>query len=440
MIYFKGKIIVSDFLKRKSNDTNKSSLLILIVCLSGLFIDGYILYISSIALPLIQKQYALTAFELGITQSVTLIGAAFGAIIFGKLSDKLGRKKLLIYNLIFFIVASVLSALSWNVLSLITFRLFIGIAVGMDYPICAAYMVEMIEKSKIKQYVAIAMCFNCLASPIGVIIAWIIINLYPQINAWRFILVSSAIWAVLALFLRSKLPESILWKRQKQFELKNSKIPFRKHFRTLVSREYLKMTLAFSCIWFFMNVAYYGIGSFTPMIIASLNINSQSSLLISIQDVIYSTLLVNLFILAGAFCAIWLIQRINSIYLQKIGLLMSFIGLATLSLSSISSVLVINMTLLFGGFILFNFFINLGPGITTYLLPAEYYPTEIKATGHGFASGIAKTGAFLGAISLPILQFYLGIYITIFIVSITLLIGFLITGRLFVSDNLNSLT
>ncbi|UTW43492.1 MFS transporter [bacterium SCSIO 12844] len=431
---------MSDFLKRKSNDTNKSSLLILIVCLSGLFIDGYILYISSIALPLIQKQYALTAFELGITQSVTLIGAAFGAIIFGKLSDKLGRKKLLIYNLIFFIVASVLSALSWNVLSLITFRLFIGIAVGMDYPICAAYMVEMIEKSKIKQYVAIAMCFNCLASPIGVIIAWIIINLYPQINAWRFILVSSAIWAVLALFLRSKLPESILWKRQKQFELKNSKIPFRKHFRTLVSREYLKMTLAFSCIWFFMNVAYYGIGSFTPMIIASLNINSQSSLLISIQDVIYSTLLVNLFILAGAFCAIWLIQRINSIYLQKIGLLMSFIGLATLSLSSISSVLVINMTLLFGGFILFNFFINLGPGITTYLLPAEYYPTEIKATGHGFASGIAKTGAFLGAISLPILQFYLGIYITIFIVSITLLIGFLITGRLFVSDNLNSLT
>ncbi|MCF6775077.1 MFS transporter [Thiotrichales bacterium 19X7-9] len=431
---------MSVFLKRKSNDTNKSSLLILIVCLSGLFIDGYILYISSIALPLIQKQYALTAFELGITQSVTLIGAAFGAIIFGKLSDKLGRKKLLIYNLIFFIVASVLSALSWNVLSLITFRLFIGIAVGMDYPICAAYMVEMIEKSKIKQYVAIAMCFNCLASPIGVIIAWIIINLYPQINAWRFILVSSAIWAVLALFLRSKLPESILWKRQKQFELKNSKIPFRKHFRTLVSRDYLKMTLAFSCIWFFMNVAYYGIGSFTPMIIASLNINSQSSLLISIQDVIYSTLLVNLFILAGAFCSIWLIQRINSIYLQKIGLLMSFIGLATLSLSSISSVLVINMTLLFGGFILFNFFINLGPGITTYLLPAEYYPTEIKATGHGFASGIAKTGAFLGAISLPILQFYLGIYITIFIVSITLLIGFLITGRLFVSDNLNSLT
>ncbi|MCF6766321.1 MFS transporter [Thiotrichales bacterium 19S3-7] len=431
---------MSDGVVLDSNSTNDNGILILIVCLSGLFIDGYILYISSIALPLIQKQYALTAFELGLTQSVTLIGAAFGAIIFGKLSDKLGRKKLLIYNLLFFIVVSVLSALSWSVLSLIAFRLLIGVAVGMDYPICAAYMVEMIEKSKIKQYVAIAMCFNCLASPVGVVIAWIIISLYPQTNAWRLILASSAIWAVLALFLRSKLPESIVWKRQKQQELKNCKLPFRKHFRMIISREYLKMTLAFSCIWFFMNIAYYGIGSFTPMIIASFNLSSQSNVLTSIQDVIYSTLLVNLFILAGAFCSIWLIQRINSIYLQKIGLLMSFIGLATLSLSSISSVLVINMTLLFGGFILFNFFINLGPGITTYLLPAEYYPTEIKATGHGFASGIAKSGAFLGAISLPVLQFYLGIYITIFMVSITLLIGFLITGKLFVSDNLNSLT
>ena len=66
----------------------------------------------------------------------------------------------------------------------------------------------------------------------------------------------------------------------------------------------------------------------------------------------------------------------------------------------------------------------MGPGITTYLLPAKTYPTNIRATGHGLASGVAKIGAFVGALLLPVLQSQLGIYTTVLILSFTLLGGF----------------
>lgn len=76
---------------------------------------------------------------------------------------------------------------------------------------------------------------------------------------------------------------------------------------------------------------------------------------------------------------------------------------------------------------LFNFFINFGPGISTYLLPAKLYNPEYKATGHGLAAGTGKLGAFIGTVCLPILQAQLGIYLTLAILASTLLLGWLLT-------------
>jgi len=56
------------------------------------------------------------------------------------------------------------------------------------------------------------------------------------------------------------------------------------------------------------------------------------------------------------------------------------------------------------GFALFNLFMNAGPNATTYALPAEVFPSEIRAAGHGFAAASAKFGAAVGVFLFPILK------------------------------------
>jgi MFS family permease len=64
--------------------------------------------------------------------------------------------------------------------------------------------------------------------------------------------------------------------------------------------------------------------------------------------------------------------------------------------------------------LIFNFFMNAGPNATTYALPAEIFPSDIRAAGHGFAAGAAKLGAALGVFFFPILQDAIGIPALVF--------------------------
>lgn len=114
-----------------------------------------------------------------------------------------------------------------------------------------------------------------------------------------------------------------------------------------------------------------------------------------------------------------------------IGFIFSFLGLLILSMSYLFP----SLGLIFTGFILFNFFINFGPGITTYLLPAKLYNPEFKATGHGLAAGTGKLGAFIGTVFLPMFQAQLGIHLTLAILASTLLLGGLLTRWLEQEEN-----
>jgi putative MFS transporter len=111
------------------------------------------------------------------------------------------------------------------------------------------------------------------------------------------------------------------------------------------------------------------------------------------------------------------------------GFLGAFLGLFVISASYYVTITPI-YPIIFTGFLTYNVFINMGPGATTYLLPAEIYPSLIRGTGHGLASGVAKFGAFLGTIFLPLFQQAFGIHTTLFALSFTLLIGYLLTSLL----------
>jgi putative MFS transporter len=404
---------------------NKSQLTqIWIVCALGLFIDGYDLYISSVAEPFINALFHPNPFMIGLMQAAAPMGAALGAVVMGRVSDRIGRRNLLIFNLVFFVLIAMLSACAWNNTSLCIFRFLIGFGVGADYPVCAAYLAETIPKNKTAHYITAAMFINCLASPVGVLAAWLMFKLYPHLDVWRLMFASGALPAIIALLLRARLPESFLWRVQQQ--LKRNKLTTQGHYRKLFSPQLFKITLCLALCWFLLDISYYGIGLFVPYVLQAVHISEHTDLLSSANEVLKSTLFINVFIMLGSFTVIFFVTKIDRIKLQKMGYFYSFVGLLILSLSHAFSDSV-NVGMIFTGFILFNFFVNFGPGITTYLLPAELYATDIKATGHGFAAGAGKFGAFVGAIFMPLLQVNLGIYLTVGILSTTLLLGWILT-------------
>src|SRR3990167_5340673 len=151
-----------------------------IVCALGLFVDGFDLYITSVAEPLFQKSMQLTPFWHGFSQAVAPIGAAIGAVLIGFLADRFGRKAMFMFNFSLFVVATLLSALSWDVYSLCFFRFLVGFGVGADYPVCAAYLAEMSPNQSRGKLMASAMFVNCLASPVGIGIAYVIFSFYPH--------------------------------------------------------------------------------------------------------------------------------------------------------------------------------------------------------------------------------------------------------------------
>lgn len=394
-----------------------------IVCALGLFIDGYDLYIAAVAEPFINALYHPSSLMIGLTQAAAPLGAVFGAIIAGRLADSLGRKSMLILNLVFFVFIALFSACAWNVTSLCILRFLLGFGVGADYPVCAAYLAEMIPKNKSNQFIATAMFINCLASPVGVLVAWLLFKIYPYNDVWRLMFASGALPALIGLLFRANLPESFLWKAHQQLNQSFRMKTLLSHYNSLFSPGMVKMTLCLCFCWFLQDISYYGIGLFTPYVLQAFDLSSQATFMNAQAETLQSTLLVNIFVSLGAFSVIFFINKISLITLQKTGFILSSLGLFILSISYLSP----NNMMIFTGFILFNFFINFGPGITTYLLPAQLYKPEFKATGHGLTAGAGKLGAFAGAVFLPIFQVKIGIFLTVGILAGTLLAGWFLT-------------
>ena len=399
-----------------------------IVCALGLFIDGFDLYITSVAEPFFQRDLHIAPAWLGVVQAAAPIGAALGAVLIGRVTDHLGRKAMLVQNFMLFVVAALLSAFSWNIYALCAFRFLVGFGIGADYPICAAYLAEMSPRQSRGKLMASAMFINCLASPIGVGIAYLIFSIHHELDVWRYMFAFGALPALVTLIIRYRLPESFIWKINRRLRSgKQEKL--KTEYRKLFSHNYLKATIALCLCWFLMDISYYGVGLFTPAILGALHLGDGGSLMSNASTIIESTLFVNAFVAFGAFLSIFAIDRMPRVSLQKSGFLLSFIGLLGLAVSSHFHAQLV-VPLVFAGFIIFNIFVNFGPGITTYLLPAEIYPTEIRATGHGVASGVAKLGAFAGTLFLPVLMKNLGVNMTVFILALTLLVGYALTNLL----------
>jgi MFS family permease len=200
----------------------------------------------------------------------------------------------------------------------------------------------------------------------------------------------------------------------------------------LFSRKTRRATMLASVPWFLQDLGTYGIGIFTPTILAAA-IGHKTEHPHNVSAIIHNDILaaqgaamLDVLLIVGIIAAVLLTDRVGRIRLQIIGFIGCAVGLA---LAAFSQAMTgpMQMGLLFAGFMLFNFMTNMGPNAQTYLLAGEVFPTRIRGKGAGFAASFAKIGAVTTAFLFPVLLAHLGTELLLTILVGTSLAGALIT-------------
>ena len=425
----------------------------------GLMLDGFDFFIIGVANPLIAEDLGANSWQKGLISAAAIVGAIFGAAFLGPLGDKIGRRRLFKYDLWIFVVFSIGCMIAWDTWSLIAFRFLLGIAIGLDYPIAASYLAEVLPQKNRGRWLISAFSLQAVGMLLGALVGVIILLLLPDETSWRWMLGFGVIPALIIIWLRRKVPESPRWLAQNGHEqeaikiveeLTNVPVIVTGKDREKVEQssegiralwqpqlfkpDMIRRTIFASVPWFLMDIATYGVGIFTPTLIAALAFggNQDKSNTNFIADDILTlewTAILDIFLVLGFVAAIFLVERWGRVRLQTIGFAFMSLGLIVLGIASIlqGSANTGYLGVVFIGFAIFNFFMNAGPNATTYALPAEIFPSDIRSAGHGFSAGAAKLGAALGVFFFPILQGVIGISALVFAMSGICVLAMVIT-------------
>ena len=352
---------------------------------AGLFCDGYILSSVGLALVTLGPHFGLTSAQTGLLGAATLLGILVGAPVFGHVTDRLGRRTLMIADLCVFVIAAVLQAFVANVWELMVLRFILGLAIGADYPIAGALIAESAPPKVRGAAVNSMQVAWFLGAAIAYVAGYALLRLGPE--SWRWILASPAIFAAFGLLLRATVPESAMWLASRQ-----SGELGRTSFATMFGGDYRGALVFVSAMWLLQVVPLFAIYTFAPMVLAALGLNSSSSPAGSVA--------ITTAFLIGSVLSLPLVERWGRRPLCIAGFAVATIAFAVLALRS-GAVAV-------PCFLAYALGIGAAAGLElTY--PSELFPTSIRATATGFAAGVSRIGAFIGTFALPALLARFGV-------------------------------
>jgi SP family arabinose:H+ symporter-like MFS transporter len=185
--------------------------LTLLSCLGGLLFG---LDTSNIGSALVFVPYHLNGFFSGYLVAGASLGAAAGAVIAGPLTDRFGRKSLLVFDAGLYAVGSILSAVTPDAAVLLIARTIIGLAIGADSAIATAYIAEYAPRERRGSLTMLQQWMITVGIFVAYLVAFIILRADPGgagTVGWRVILGFGAVPAVIGLILRAAMPESPRW-------------------------------------------------------------------------------------------------------------------------------------------------------------------------------------------------------------------------------------
>lgn len=406
----------------------------------GFFSDAYDLSIANVLNQFLKHAYPCEGNLSGLNcyssdtktqvSNMVFAGAVCGQLTLGILSDTLGRKLSAIVSCCFLIVGAVFSAFAGGIgpavsvpslmMQLMVARFLLGVGIGGEYPTSATTAAEastfenrgrnvllVFSMQAVGFFTAALAGFLIISGVVGTASSYSVSELNTM---WRLALGLGAIPPLLLFWPRLREAgkegeeKALVQKRQEQQKRNGTALAattsscvddsLTGHDSPLsvvfILRHYGRQLAGTAGSWFLFDVVFYANTIFSDEILAGRN---------SLHEIAKMNVVLGALMLPGYLAAAFTVNRIGRRNLQLIGFLMMAVVYAVMGgrYEAIDRSAHRN-TAFVALFAVQYFFANWGPNATTFLLPAESYPTRIRATCHGFSAAMGKVGAYVGGV------------------------------------------
>jgi AAHS family 4-hydroxybenzoate transporter-like MFS transporter len=393
-----GAIDVADFIDQQP--VGAFQIKLLATCAAVLFLDGFDTQAIGYVAPALAKEWGLIKGALGPVFSAGLFGLMIGALVFGPLADRIGRKKIIILSTVAFGIGSLATAFVQDVNSLLAIRFLTGLGLGGAMPNAIAMTSEFNPRRRRATMVMIMFCGFSVGAALGGLLAAALI---PQFG-WRSVFVVGGVAPLLlAPILLLRLPESVRFlaltgrAHQRVAELLatiNPKAAFAPGTRFVIHEPELcgipvlhlfrdgrtAVTLLLWVVFFMSLLDLYFLSNWLPTVLNDLGASVSSAAAIGSMLQVGGVV--------GTFALGSIIDRFSFRALALVYFIAVFAVGAIGQLGH--SVVFVTMAIFAAGFCI------VGGQIAANALAAGFYPTSVRATGVGWALGIGRVGSIVG--------------------------------------------
>lgn len=390
----------------------------IVISLGGLLF-GFDLSIISGTVSAFSAHFNLQDTGIGLSVGCINLGAAIGALLAGKLSDSLGRKKTLLFCALLFAITGVGTGWAGNFTAFIIFRMFSGVAVGIAALVCPMYIAEISPATIRGRLVALYQ----LAITFGILLAYLsnylLLNLGE--NNWRWMFSSQSVPAILffaGLFFVAESPRWLIWKKRTKeaidilekvsgreyasHELNTIENSFNTGLNTVGPDSSRKLIghivfLGIIVAFFSQAVGQNSLFSYAPEIFKETGTAQNSAF--------FQSVILGFINLLFTFLAIVTVDRYGRKRLLLYGSVLLFLDAVALSLCFYLHTPAIWILIFVLGFIAI-YAATIGP--VTWVILSEMFPNRIRGKAMGAATLSLWISNFLTTASFPVMKSHLG--------------------------------
>ncbi len=402
----------------------------------GFFTDAYDLFIIGTVTAILTPIWGLTAGNIAILNSTSLAAAALWALFFGRLMDRFGRKAMYGVEMTMLTFGAILCAFAPSFGWLVAFRVLVGFGVGGDYPTSSVLMSEYSNRTNRGLLVTMVFAMQGLGLLIGPLVAAALLSTsMPHEIVWRVMLGLGAIPAASVIYLRRKTAETPRYLAVVKGDMakagavvssltntavERAKVTTQKVVRQTWNKRNLIRLIGTAGSWFLLDIAFYGNGVSSQLILKAL---LPGAALVTTTLVAAAIFLIAA--IPGYLVAAKYMDKLGRKAIQLVGFVIMALAYGALFLAPGIAKLPILFLIIYG---VSYFFIEFGPNTTTFIVPAEVFPTNLRGSGHGMSAAAGKVGAFLGAFFLPVILAASGLPFTMGLLAGVALLGVLLTA------------